>query len=490
MSDLLNATRDLTRTAGTPRARTSFGGPPPSAAPGLGERTQMQHVLDGAEQDLVDRRKLIAAGFSDLVEEPGGYELLPGGYATWRLMDSNATLALVRAVMAGPIFASGWQWKKRDPSIPDAVLNFVKAVYDPIRPVILRDAIYATSMGWQPFEQIWRMERHQGQWMYAPRFKPLDQEMTYVETCPETGRFAGLRQGAAYLPPVKVWMYTHDFIRGGWYGRPRHENCRAEFSEYLFVNRNARRLVKKVSGIIPIIRYIKGQMKNANGQDVDNFTVAMSLIGALANAKGVAFESLAYDADEIRNNPEKLKQAAMEIDTVDVGQSYQAIGGVNERCAQLEKQFCRAWGRPERAVIEATTAGSRADSDAAMDVSITDSEQVHGDIVRCLNWHSIDDTLAINFGPEYRGAVYAEPSPIIDANKQVLKDLFTALTQNPGMFEQVMADLDRPALYEALRLPVQANAGREPATPSVTDGTPTPAADAAAAATFAQAHQN
>lgn len=487
------AAQQLTNQVGTVRARGL------QVKPITGEITQAQNTLDGGSQDEVDRRHLIAAGFGEVVGDPA--VLLPGDYTTWRLMDAHPTLTLARAVVSAPVLASKWTWKKRD-GLPDSVLKFVKEMFDPLRPSILKQSLRATSMGWAPHELVWELKQIESgdgtakvkEWRYViKKFKPLSREMTWVYTHPMRGHFCGLHQGAVWLNSLHCWVYTNDaeMVDGNFYGRPRHENCREEYCESRFLATTSKRLANKVSGIIPIIRYIKGLSKNAANEPINNLQAALTLIAGLADAKGVAFESLAHDIDDIRNQPDLLKQSAMEIDTVDIGSSGQSIDQMTGQREYIDKLFMRAWSRPERSALEALTGGSRADSDSATDISISDSEQLHQDIAKTLNWHAIDDLLAVNFGEEYRGSVWCEPAPILDQDRAILLEIFKGVMANVGLFEQAWSEIDQANVFERLNVPrlpgVARNATEPTPAPKPEDAPPDPASAAAIQRTYANA---
>jgi hypothetical protein len=115
-------------------------------------------------------------------------------------------------------------------------------------------------------------------------------------------------------------------------------------------------------------------------------------------------------------------------------------------------------------VLEATTAGSRADSESHTDNAILDTETVDDEIADQLNHGPdgsggvVDDVLRINWGEDAAGSVYVEPAPIQDRRLQVFKDLLKDFLIDPQFRAQLINAADKPAMLEALGIPVGKNA--------------------------------
>src|ERR1019366_10568860 len=83
-----------------------------------------------------------------------------------------------------------------------------------------------------------------------------------------------------------------------------------------------------------------------------------------------------------------------------------------------DKLLFRGWLRPERVGLEASH-GTRADAETHSESSVLDSEIVDRDFAGQFNRGVVDDVLTLNFGPQARGAVWVEPSPISDKKTEM-----------------------------------------------------------------------
>jgi len=387
-----------------------------------------------------------------------GYrEPLPGDYATYRLMSSHPTLALAKAVVVGPILASAWSFEA-DEGVPDERVQFIREQLEPMRPLILNEAMRALETGWRPFEKVYEADGGQ---LCLRKLKPLLPDLTKVLVDKATGRFAGLVQGSGdkkvELPPEKCFVYTYDGEAGDFYGRSRHENARKVWSQWEQANYTSGKLGNKVSSIVPIVKFPRGSSRT-NDQDeiaaqtIDNRRAAQSLIDGLSTAKGVAFETEHVDADDLRANPDLAKLARWAIETVDVGSSAAAMSGLVGEREYFDKLLFRAWLLAERTALEGHH-GTLAEAEAHADIGITGSDLLHADFVRCLNWYVVDDLLALNFGEDARGSVWITPAPIVDKRLATIRQIFTAMLGNPGTLEMVLSETDRDAVYDILGVP-------------------------------------
>src|SRR5690606_29615227 len=87
------------------------------------------------------------------------------------------------------------------------------------------------------------------------------------------------------------------------------------------------------------------------------------------------------------------------------------------------------------------------------DLALTDGELIHQDIVRTINWHVVDQLLAINFGEQARGSVYITPAPLQDQKKQLALRLIENWTEQPDGREDLRLWLDFDAILDLTELP-------------------------------------
>jgi hypothetical protein len=126
---------------------------------------------------------------------------------------------------------------------------------------------------------------------------------------------------------------------------------------------------------------------------------------------------------------------------------------MTDRQRYYDSLMVRGWLVPERALIEAQTAGSRADSETQSANAMSGSEAIDHDLARQLNWYVIDPLLVYNFGERARGSVYITPAPIEDDKRRVFSRLFEAVLTNPGTLEETLTWVDMDAVFDVLEIP-------------------------------------
>ena len=85
-----------------------------------------------------------------------------------------------------------------------------------------------------------------------------------------------------------------------------------------------------------------------------------------------------------------------------------------------------------------------------------DSELIDRDFAASFNTGVVDDLLVVNFGPEARGAVWVDPSPISDTKTDTVREVLAALLYNHKTTDDVAGRIDVEALLEDLDVPVNA----------------------------------
>jgi hypothetical protein len=406
-------------------------------------------------------------------------EPLPGDYDTYRQMDACATLAQAKAVLTGPIFSSPWS-ANGDEGVPQDRIDFVRDTIIPMRDMILPELLRGLSSGWRPFEKVWAAS--DGMFV-IDKLKPLLPDLTKILVVEKTGAFAGVRQGSegsedgVVLPPQKCFVYTHDGEAGDFYGRSRHENVRDVWQKWKDASDTAGRLGTKVASIVPILKYPRGSSRTNDQDEIiatteQNRKIAQAILDTLGIAKGVAFETENIDEADLRANPELAKLTKWALETVDTGSAASGIAGLIEERRYYDALMFRGWLVPERTALEGQH-GTLAESEAQGDFALLNSELIHGDIVRQLNWYVVDELLAVNYGEDARGTVWIEPAPIIDKRRASMVKLYDAMLANPATLEVILAETDRAAMYELLGMPSEATEE----TPDLTTPTLPPGAE-------------
>jgi len=85
------------------------------------------------------------AGFST-TGVPGFAPPDAGTFATYRRISAHPTVALVMKMVTAPIVANTWGWMSK-PGVPQARVDFVRGMIEPMRGAILTDGLRALAMG-------------------------------------------------------------------------------------------------------------------------------------------------------------------------------------------------------------------------------------------------------------------------------------------------------------------------------------------------------
>jgi len=267
--------------------------------------------------------------------------------------------------------------------------------------------------------------------------RPLLPELTTIYRYKD-GTFAGLTNSAfpmdgnKPIPPSECLIIVNEQEADNFYGHSRHDD---DYDAYCNWHRSQARLVQtvaKIAGSIVIVYHPPGQSK-INGELLDNSVVAGKIGAALkAGNNFVTCPSLALDVQQIQQKPELSKVSLWKVEVIATGEYAPAVANILEQQGYYDKLKCRAWGTPERALLEAQTAGSRADASTADAQCVDDMESIEDSIVSQLNHGgmgnqgAVDDFLRFNFGEDAVGTVVIKPAPLVDEKRQFKQDLLKA----------------------------------------------------------------
>ena len=373
----------------------------------------------------------------------------PGDYALYRRMLADPTIALARASVMGPIMAAGWSVQARGDAPPGAV-ELIHHQLDPLRTMLLREALRAVDHGWAGFEKVFTHRVIDGRRrIVLERLKPLLVDITDIIIDRATGRFAGFRQGTVTVDAAHALLYSYDREGDAHHGRSRLENCRAAWEAWQQAQKAAAAYDRKVAGVFVVIHYPPGSSIGPGGQQRDNFAIARDLAESLSAGKPIIIPKLldALADDRALMDP---SQRAWTIELMEDKGGRQ--GDFIERLRYLDALKVRGYLRPERSVLEAAH-GTRADADAHGDVALTDAELLYGDIVAQLNREVVDQLLALNYGQTARGSVWLKPAPLRGPRLATLRAMVQRLSAEPQARQQMLARLDLDAVFDLLELP-------------------------------------
>lgn len=417
-----------------------------TAEPTQGEETGLQ-AASARQFTWNGRQGGIAVG-----DATQGYTEQPKStYPVYRNIIAHPTVALARAAIQFPILCGNWLVKSDDDA-PKGAVDGVTKRFVKMRPTFLEDALRSADNGWAPFETVWDMDA--SEW-YPCKLKPL---LVDITTCiaGKGGAFAGLKNGDdVELEPVQCLVITHDGEAGNWYGRSRCENLKKVWTNYEQTDNWSGGLIQKVAAVIPLIHYPPEKQRDAAGREITAYEAASQIIAALTKARGVAIPNLYSTTNDPVAAAALAGKAKWVISFLESTSAASNLAAITDRLGYADKLLCRGWLCPERSVIEAQTAGARADSLTAASLSLLGSMIFERQICRQLSWYLVDDYLALNYGEDARGTVWIEPAPLTDEAQAASMSIFNAVLLDPGLREEMVMQADWEQIADALALPVK-----------------------------------
>jgi hypothetical protein len=395
-----------------------------------------------------------------------------GGYVPYRLMSLDPTLKLVYTLISAPILSSQWTIGPRKGvtldenarsivrdglgrvvAIPRVWADAVGDMVLPLRRGILQESLRYMASGWRPFERVY--EKRDGL-MWLKKLKPLLPDWTDIIDA-GAGNFGGVNTNGASLDARKSWICSNDVEAGNLYGLSRHEAAFDAWMDKQYARVRAALLTAKLAGVLPIVYYKPGLTPMGNDQ-VDNTDIAKKIVATLFNGVGVCVPTTEYSDSDLQENPKLAGLSPWKIDIVNAGSYAPAIDGIIRERQYQDVQMCRAWGVPERAALEATSAGSRADSESHGDSASFDLEAIDDDIADQFSRGQptydvpgvIDEIVALNWGESARGLLRAIPAPLVDSKVEVYEKLLQSVFGNPQMASTFASVVDWPDVLSHL----------------------------------------
>lgn len=388
----------------------------------------------------------------------------PGSYATYRIMMTHPTVALTRASVFSPILAGSWTYEadaeggddgkggSADVGRDEDPKDFIHRVLDKKRQGLLLDCLRCLDFGFQAFEIVWGRDANG---MIVPEsLKPLLPELTEI-VVDENGNVTSLTNGGATLNKGEFLLVNYDVEGSNHYGRSRLENVRRAWANYLAIEDQGYLLDKKASGTIPIIYYpsdtVAPTSGDPNASSKSNMAAARAMAHAIQDHKGIVVENFAGLASDM--TPEMLASLAGKsdyvIDVKDFGNVGPSQAAILEKLRYYDQMLVRGYLRSERSVIEANTAGSRADSEThTASISDTDCDLVHAHIVDQINRQLVDEMLVQNFGEAARGTVWIAIREIVDERRATMDKLLQAALSDPMMRGELFERIDMDSLCQ------------------------------------------
>jgi hypothetical protein len=382
-----------------------------------------------------------------VVSRPGqaltqGPRRLPASYDTYRQMRKHPTIALARALSIAPIVAAEWS-VEADDDAPEGAADFIGAQFLDRREAIMDAALLGgIDFGHQPFEKVFD---YVGGWIVLRKLKPLLQDTTEILVT-EQGVFDGLKQAKVSLPASNCLLFSFRVEGTDWYGAPLLENARDTWQDWRECSAGAGRYDRKVAGVHWVVRFPNGESTDELGRLRANHEIARDFLATLESSGSIAIPDRLVAAVDALN----IDQGQWQIQLVEDHGGRQPT--FCERLRYLDSLLARSLLIPERSVLEGQY-GTKAEAGEQIDLALTQADLQHRYVTRVVNWHAVDQLLALNFGESARGKVRLKAAPIRDAKLQYVKDVYTAFLANPSGFLEESGYLDTEAIRDMLGVP-------------------------------------
>jgi hypothetical protein len=372
----------------------------------------------------------------------GGQGPLPASFKTYREMRKHPTIALARALSIAPILAANWT-VEADKGVDEEVTDFIFEQFVPGRRGFLATALFGgCDFGHQGYEKVFEAD---GGYVCLKKLKPLLQDITEI-LIEDNGGFAGFKQKDVEVPLENCLLIPFRVEGTDWYGQPLLENCRASWEKWRKADDGAERYDAKVAGAHWIVHYPVGRTRDLTGAEQDNDLIARNILASLESSGSVA---LPTDINAFVNAADQ-EGRAWKIELIGDNGARQPT--FINRLDYLDKLMVRGLLLPERAVIEGTY-GTKAEAETHADAALAHADMEHQDVTQLVNWHAVDQLLALNWGEDMRGTVRLVAGPVVDAKAVFLRQVYTAVLANPSGFLEEIGNVDMAAVREVLGVP-------------------------------------
>jgi hypothetical protein len=369
---------------------------------------------------------------------------LPFTYEKGRTMMKDPTIALASSVVTGPIAGGEWGVEADDDTTQsEGKIDFVKEELVERRQEIVESILSGIlRFGWAAFEKVFYL-RADGKIGISP-LKPLLHDITGIRIVKDTGAFAGFvqsLQGVTWTVPLEASLLVPWKVEGThWYGNGLLANAMAAYDAWTVCNLSASRYDEKLAGTMLVLHYPKDEQSNVEGVMVDNQVIAKTILDNWKSSGKVAMPSS-------MENEEGWK-----IELLSDANARQA--SFNDRLQYLDIQKMRAWTVPERAAMEGRF-GTKAEAETHVDVWTVTLELIDQFIARMLNWHLVDQLLALNWGHDARGTVRLVPAPINAIEMSMMRALYNKVLDSSVGFAEVFPTIDTEVMQDQLNIPTK-----------------------------------
>ena len=364
---------------------------------------------------------------------------------TVREMRLDPTLQLARGMITAPVLAAEWSYEGDD----EDQVEFIRSQMDPVKHHLMQHTILGwMDFGWHSFEKVFDFVDGK---VVLTKLKPLLQDYTEINV-DANGRITGITNevegNETELSTDEAFITYTDVEGTDWYGQAWMRAAEDPWNRWKETDTSARKYQQRVAGTHWVLYYPTGESE-FEGELTDNFVIAKKIIDGLeSNSKvllPVAIDELIAQLNEgSSTNLKSVWELKLLSDDGNGSESFE------NRLKYLDALKVRALRLPERAVLEGVF-GTKAEAESHADFAITNMEMRHLEAVLLVNWHIVNHLTRMNFGAE--NLVKIMPSPIADASRALLKDIYIKILSDPTGFLNEVGTLDIEAIKSALGIP-------------------------------------
>lgn len=405
------------------------------------ERTQYQYI-NGVDISSYNGDDII----SDTKQNPTWYQKV-------RVIRRDPTISLVRWLSVAPALSAGWAYQSRD-DVPEGAEDLIREELEAVRFHLTRRAMLGCSdYGWQPYEKIFKMRDDNK--LGILKLKDLVHDYTHIRVNKKDGAFKGFlqqSQGELYTD-VRVdidqaLLFYYDVEGTNWYGNAVSRNVERPHDDSVDTRDAANRYDSKVAGAHWLIRYPIGS-SIVNGVETDNYEIAQQIKTDLQSS-GIMIIPNTVERDLLELNSQISADDLWKIEII----SPTGISGSYfiDKLKYYETLKVRGYGFPERTILEGQY-GTKAEAGEHGDFALSGVELRHQEVTMIINWHLIDQLLALNYGEQYRGSVWIKPNPLVDEKRKRLEQIYSHVLTNPNLILEERDAYDMSAIREELGIP-------------------------------------
>jgi len=369
---------------------------------------------------------------------------LPASYDTYRQMQKQPTIALALALGIAPVTSA--KWAIEEDNAPKGAYDLIDECLMPIREPFIECALLGGALfGWQPFEKVFD---RRDEMVILRKLKPLLQDITDILVDRDTGAFTGFKQRGTLLRLENSLLINFRVEGTQWYGRSLLENARDSWNTWRDASEGASRYDRKLAGSHYKIRVPLGE-NMYNGQMRPTGEIAKEIAQGLKSSGTIIIPDVSSPYGESTDSA-RDQMGTWDISMLEDKSARQPT--FIDRLNYLDKLMVRALLLPERAVLEGQY-GTKAEAAEHISLAMTQAELTHRHITRLLNWHVVDQLLALNYGEQARGSIQLVASPIVDTKLKAISELYKGILANPAGFLEEYGNLDMREIRDSLDIP-------------------------------------